>query len=439
VLFTLAFGAFIAAFLNKLLYRPLFDLIDYLKASNLLTRRSDELSFISQFLKKLFLENQQLSNDLTNHQKLLHQNLLQDLLRGALHKSSETYALAQQQLTFPHTFFQVILLQIPEKMYPDFLERLPLAHQTADCVSYLIADHAGRAVMVLNYGDNQQDVLQNICRSWQTAYPAFSDAFVNMAIGRNYRDMWEISHSYEEACYACDCLTAGQASGFVHIDAVQPITALTALFSQSEETQLANYLKSGLEDSALKLFEQIAAGAAQRLPSETETLYQLLASTILRAASDLGIEAHAANIFLKLSACKDHTEKRGCLSDYIKKIASHSAQARQDYSTRIYDAMVQYVAENYQKDISLSLLSDRIGYSDSYLSLIFKQCTGESFVDYVNKFRIQKAKSLLESSALSIAVICEQCGFNSANNFNRVFKKYEGITPGQYRKSCTSF
>ena len=57
------------------------------------------------------------------------------------------------------------------------------------------------------------------------------------------------------------------------------------------------------------------------------------------------------------------------------------------------------------------------------------------FTDYLNGVRIGKAKELLENTDLTVSEICAQTGFNSDQNFIRVFKKYVGMTPGQYRKT----
>jgi len=69
----------------------------------------------------------------------------------------------------------------------------------------------------------------------------------------------------------------------------------------------------------------------------------------------------------------------------------------------------------------------------SYLSYFFKEQTGENFIDYLNKVRIEKAKELLKDSSMSLSEIASQVGYSNAGYFNRIFKKIVGITPGQYR------
>ncbi|MFR9235767.1 MAG: helix-turn-helix domain-containing protein, partial [Eisenbergiella massiliensis] len=75
-----------------------------------------------------------------------------------------------------------------------------------------------------------------------------------------------------------------------------------------------------------------------------------------------------------------------------------------------------------------------VNLSASYLSFVFKENSGLNFVDYVNQFRLRKAKELLENTSYNISQIAELVGYSSANSFSKVFKKYNGISPAQYRK-----
>jgi len=65
---------------------------------------------------------------------------------------------------------------------------------------------------------------------------------------------------------------------------------------------------------------------------------------------------------------------------------------------------------------------------------LFAQHQGEGFVEYLNRFRVDKAKSLLQSTDLLIKEVGYKVGFNSTQNFNRVFKRWTGMTPQQYRQ-----
>lgn len=94
----------------------------------------------------------------------------------------------------------------------------------------------------------------------------------------------------------------------------------------------------------------------------------------------------------------------------------------------------EYITNNYfSSSISLSSTAEFIGINTSYLSKLFRDNAGEHFTDYLNKYRIEKAKQLLDTTHFTIQEIGFKTGFNTIQNFNRVFKKIVGMTPGQYR------
>lgn len=98
-------------------------------------------------------------------------------------------------------------------------------------------------------------------------------------------------------------------------------------------------------------------------------------------------------------------------------------------------SIIQYIDLNYYEHIDLALLEQKFGISRSYLCRIFKTITGISPIDYIIRKRIDEAKYRLIKTAESILDISEKCGFNSLSNFNSLFKKMTGCTPGNYRKN----
>ena len=93
---------------------------------------------------------------------------------------------------------------------------------------------------------------------------------------------------------------------------------------------------------------------------------------------------------------------------------------------------IEYIEENCSKEISLETCAQEIDSSYTYLSRAFKQETGMRFVEYLNKCRLKKAKSLLIRNSLSMKEIVEKAGFRNYNYFFKVFKENEGITPSEF-------
>ncbi|MDF2669714.1 MAG: hypothetical protein K0R67_2020 [Paenibacillus sp.] len=103
----------------------------------------------------------------------------------------------------------------------------------------------------------------------------------------------------------------------------------------------------------------------------------------------------------------------------------------------IVDFLQEYVQHHYNDDISLDLVADKLNLSSGYVSKYYKEKTGVNFSDFLNEFRIQKAKGLLQQSDYRIQEIAAQVGYLNVNSFIRMFRKVTGIPPGEYRRMNT--
>ena len=98
----------------------------------------------------------------------------------------------------------------------------------------------------------------------------------------------------------------------------------------------------------------------------------------------------------------------------------------------IKKAMV-YIAENFNTPLTLEDVSDHVHLHPSYFSTVFKNAAGLSFKEYLNKVRIEESKILLQNTDFSIIDIAVAVGFEDQSYFSKVFKKYTGTTPKQFR------
>lgn len=94
----------------------------------------------------------------------------------------------------------------------------------------------------------------------------------------------------------------------------------------------------------------------------------------------------------------------------------------------------KYIEQNYQRDITISEIAEAVYLSESYFSHQFKKEVGVSAVQYLNCYRIEKAKELLRTPTLNITEIANLTGFQSLPHFNRIFRKFEKTAPRDFRK-----
>jgi two-component system, response regulator YesN len=95
----------------------------------------------------------------------------------------------------------------------------------------------------------------------------------------------------------------------------------------------------------------------------------------------------------------------------------------------------KYLQNNFDRDVKLQEIAEQFYISREYISRKFKQEFNENISDYIVKFRIKKAKSLLRNSQLKIFEIANMVGYQDDKYFRKVFKKVEGITPNEYRQN----
>jgi len=100
------------------------------------------------------------------------------------------------------------------------------------------------------------------------------------------------------------------------------------------------------------------------------------------------------------------------------------------------EKILRHIDQHYHRDLSLDQCSELTGLHPNYISQLFRKETGVTFVQYLHRLRIEKAKELLKKdSGLPVQVIGHQVGFENPQHFMKVFKKLTGCTPGAYREA----
>ena len=121
---------------------------------------------------------------------------------------------------------------------------------------------------------------------------------------------------------------------------------------------------------------------------------------------------------------------------FQEKIADASRNSlgkREEKSNSIIEMSKEYIRNNFNKDISLDEVSRVANISPYYFSKIFKEGTGQNFIEYLTGIRMEKAKELLSTTEYSMKEICSMCGYSDPNYFSRSFKKNVGVTPTEYK------
>lgn len=207
-------------------------------------------------------------------------------------------------------------------------------------------------------------------------------------------------------------------------------------FDAIMQDKLINLVKSGDHKGARDILQEIFEYnyIEHRISSEWEKILFIdLSQVFFKLSEELGtvIEIPMEELFSQSYIPEKFMDKLMHASDLLCQFGLKGAIDRNDKIQRIQ----QVIAEEYQNpDLSVAMLADRFSMSASYLSRAFKEHTGETLLNYIMVCRMEHAKYYLQQSDESISAIGEMTGFTNAVTFNRVFKKFQGITPGKYRE-----
>lgn len=126
-------------------------------------------------------------------------------------------------------------------------------------------------------------------------------------------------------------------------------------------------------------------------------------------------------------------------SKYLSQLVLRILEARKDVEKRndisIASRVRQYVITHLDDELSLTKLANIVFLNPSYLSYLFKECTGTNISDFISDMRLVKAKELLGGSMKRINEICMEIGYDSPHSFARFFRHCTGMSPLEYRES----
>lgn len=115
-------------------------------------------------------------------------------------------------------------------------------------------------------------------------------------------------------------------------------------------------------------------------------------------------------------------------------VVNHKSIGESTTKIDLIKTILEHIEYHYASPLTLESLANVVGMNPKYFCRFFRSITHQTPMSYVNAYRVEKAAQMLHSTRLPITDICMDCGFNDSSNFIKVFRKYKGMTPKQYRK-----
>ncbi len=160
-------------------------------------------------------------------------------------------------------------------------------------------------------------------------------------------------------------------------------------------------------------------------------IYSLVVKTVMLCQKNtLGDEGTADEA--QLDAILKDAKNIGEMTERLLSYVRLNCITEKDVSVNMRD-VIDYVDTNYMKELTLDKIGAEFDISPNYLSRKFKKKTGKNFVQYINDKRMERAVEMLESTDMTVVKISELVGFNDQQYFHKLFKRYYGVTPIEFR------
>ena len=210
-----------------------------------------------------------------------------------------------------------------------------------------------------------------------------------------------------------------------------------------------NWISRTEPDQVVDLRDMVVQFRKDLLPSMAQVAPELKRLIPLLERSRFGIEftaisANTSRQWFEQMREQDGPTRVAQLLQFLEMLAHESdytllstmpmQSSMTDDSVDKVERVTKFVTENHAQEISLRLVADLVGMSESAFSRFFARATGNGFSRFLNRVRVARACELLATSDMPVTEICYQVGFNNVANFNRRFRELKGVTPRDYRK-----
>ncbi len=450
----LALGVFAASYLTKKTYSPMKRLLSHISSGSGLER--DEFSAIEHILSSLNDENNRLNHYVERSKNLLQTNLLRSMMQGFSFSQQEyERVFADGGLDWMKRDISVVIYRLtdsPENAVIRDNAVSVTADISADIYNILcdslrkdmqceLVPLSSTRTAVIFKAAAEERLISILSKLLPYLEITFNISAV-VAVSQITCSLGNIHTAFSTANLMLDNGAANTQHNIL-LRSDMPEAAQSEFYYPLElEINLMDHTLNTMRSSVEKILEQILTENFDRrsLPPEqlsrlefalAATISRLLNQQLNKSAEDLFGGGTA--IYTEIKLCRTREELKKTMLWMLSAIMDSIDSQKKTQSTSFAADLMEYIALNYQKDISLTDISRRFNLSASYLSTLFKNNFGENFKDYLNIYRIKKAKEIInDNKYITIKELAAMVGFNNSDTFIRVFKRYEGISPGQY-------
>ncbi|MDL2235385.1 response regulator [Christensenellaceae bacterium OttesenSCG-928-L17] len=259
------------------------------------------------------------------------------------------------------------------------------------------------------------------------------------AIGSVAERVGEIALSFQNAGHALHSLSlpAGTVINFGDLKSGPPDTAPLPLGTPMSQ-RLRHATRQDIKEILSEMRDKFADGNVNSILYSYYWLMDLLVSAA-RTVSELGGDARSVfseidDTGALLRAASSEETLLSLAEDMLERFMDFRENAKGDHYSDVIAQAKQYIYEHYsESDLSLNTVASSCGFSPNHFSSIFSLHTGETFIGFLTRVRIEKARELLLDTDMRSADVAPAVGYQDANYFRYLFKKHMGVSPRDLR------
>ena len=275
---------------------------------------------------------------------------------------------------------------------------------------------------------------ENLCRGIRQQ----TNVQTNIGIGRFVTKIQLLYKSYADSVTALNFVTTFD-SPVINIYQIQKNVGSAFEYPYEKERRFTHFVSLGLYEESLEALHAIFVELKQyrhlKKQEITFVFFQLLSSlygVIYENKLDIGDFPISKMPAPYMDGIYDLDKIEAEITDMVCKIISSVERLS---CTSDDPEIIAYINDHFTENLQMVDLTEHFNYNRFYISQIIKERTGYNFNDYVNRKKVELSKKLLSETDLSIKDIAEQTGFSYSYYFSKIFKKYEDMTPGEYREA----
>ncbi len=446
----MALGVVLSFFISQMFYFPISNVVDFLNVYSMMTKdrpkKLNEIEYIRKNLESITSDNANLENTVKESIQIVTGVILLKSIMGGQEINNAIAISSKYKIEFREGFYCVSVLKINKKdqslldsgnvnlysildgiLATYIIQIIKIKEEEYAVVTYFVDEEARRFV------------LEGLHEFQGVLAAKLQDIRIRIGIGNVCRDVFELNQSYTQATKAIEFRTVQNEEVITEYIPGNYTYKEDAYIPCDMEQRLLNLITSGNAEQTRKYVNDILD-----LNYKKNVYYHsyfkvcmCMENLVNRMLGDWSLKDEAVRKSLPdLLVSIENEIETFSLKDKITKNITMLAEyySGKKESSKSMEKVLEYVDNNFDKDINLESVAQEFDFNSNYLSRSFKQFRGISFTEYLSIKKVEKAKNLLLATRMSIKNIAEESGYNSSNIFIRSFEKIEGITPGEFRK-----